>query len=291
MDTPRLANPNIGPFLCYITNIRVAGACFGNHPQPMAADVNLNQRQHDLLAWVQREGYASVEALASHFTVTHQTIRRDINQLADLKLIRRYHGGAGLPSSVENVAYAARRVLFHEEKRRIAQLVARHVPERASLFVNIGTTTEEIAKALATHRGLRVITNNLNVAAAMCANPEAEVIIAGGVVRARDRGVTGEATIDFIRQFKVDFGIIGISGIEEDGTLRDFDYREVRVAEAIIAQSRQVYLAADHSKFRRPALVRLGHVSQIDALFTDQPVPASMLQVFADAGTAVHVAD
>lgn len=257
----------------------------------MPSSANLNQRQQDLLIWVQREGFASVEALAHHFDVTHQTIRRDINQLADLKLIRRYHGGAGMPSSVENVAYSARLVLFHEEKRRIAKLVARHIPENASLFINIGTTTEEVAKALAQHRGLRVITNNLNVAAAMCGNPEGEVIIAGGVVRPRDRGITGEATIDFIRQFKVDYGIIGISAIEQDGTLRDFDYREVRVAEAIIAQSRQVYLVADHSKFGRPALVRLGHLAQVSALFTDQPVPEAMTEVFAEAKTAVHVAD
>ena len=186
----------------------------------MLTDLNLNQRQQDLLAWVQREGFASVEALAAHFGVTHQTIRRDINHLADLKLIRRYHGGAGLPSSAENMAYSTRQVLFHDEKRRIAQLVAEHIPNDASLFINIGTTTEEVAVALSRHRALRVITNNLNVASAMSAYPDTEVIIAAGVVRGRDKGVTGEATIDFIRQFRVDFAVIGISAIDPDGTLR-----------------------------------------------------------------------
>lgn len=256
----------------------------------MHSSFELNRRQQDLLIWVQREGFASVEALAQHFGVTHQTIRRDINQLAHLKLIRRYHGGAGLPSSVENMAYAARQVLFHEEKRRIAELVAQHIPNNASLFINIGTTTEEVAKALSRHRGLRVITNNLNVASVMSGYPDCEVIVAGGVVRARDKGITGEATIDFIRQFKVDFGVIGISAIDPDGTLRDFDYHEVRVAEAIIAQSRKVYLAADHSKFGRAALVRLGHISQVHSLFTDQPPPESMAAVFAEANITVRVA-
>jgi DeoR family transcriptional regulator, glycerol-3-phosphate regulon repressor len=256
----------------------------------MQTSLSLNRRQQDLLSWVQRDGFASVEALAAHFGVTHQTIRRDINQLADLKLIRRYHGGAGLPSSIENMAYAARQVLFHEEKRRIAELVAQHIPNSASLFINIGTTTEEVAKALSHHHHLRVITNNLNVANVMSGYPDCEVIIAAGVVRTRDKGITGEATIDFIRQFKVDFGVIGISGIEADGTLRDFDYHEVRVAEAIIGQSRKVYLVADHSKFGRAALVRLGHLSQVHALFTDQPPPGSMASVLAEANTLVHVA-
>ena len=111
------------------------------------------------------------------------------------------------------------------------------------------------------------------------------------MVRSRDRGVIGESTIEFIRQFKVDFGVIGISGIELDGTLRDFDYREVRVAEAIIEQSRQVFLVADHSKFGRQALVRLADMAQITALFTDRPVPAEMAAVFSEAKTDVYIAD
>lgn len=252
---------------------------------------SLNPRQQELLTQVQHEGFASVEALAKHFSVTHQTIRRDINHLVDLKLLRRYHGGAGMPSSIENVAYNTRQVLFRDEKRRVAQLVAQHIPDHSSLFINLGTTTEEVARALRRHKGLRVITNNLNVAAVMCTNPDCEVIVAGGVVRPRDRGVIGEATVDFIRQFKVDFGIIGISSIESDGTLRDFDYREVRVAEAIIAHSRKVFLVADHSKFGRQALVQLAHLSQIAALFTDHPIPSDMAAVFAEAKTAVHVAE
>lgn len=251
----------------------------------------LNPRQQELLTQVQREGFASVEALAKHFGVTHQTIRRDINHLSELNLLKRYHGGAGLPSSIENFAYNTRQTLFIEEKRRIATLTAQHIPDHSSLFIDLGTTTEEVAKALQGHKGLRVITNNLNVAAVMCANPDFEVIVTGGVVRSRDRGVIGEATIDFIHQFKVDFGVIGISGIESDGTLRDFDYHEVRVAEAIISHSRKVFLVADHSKFGRRALVRLAHVSQVAALFTDRPLPPETATVFADAKTAVHVAD
>lgn len=253
--------------------------------------MSLNQRQQQVLKWVQRQGFVSIEALAEHFSVTPQTIRRDINELCEQGLLRRYHGGAGLPSSVENIAYTDRQVLHLEEKRRIAQMVARHIPNQASLFINIGTTNEEVARALLDHKGLRIITNNLNVAAMMSANPSFEVIVAGGVVRSRDRGIIGEATIDFIRQFKVDFGIIGISGIDVDGTLLDYDYREVRVAETIIANSRQVLLVADHSKFGRNALVRLSHLSEIDALFTDQPVPEDMARILAESNTAVYVTE
>jgi DeoR family transcriptional regulator, glycerol-3-phosphate regulon repressor len=164
------------------------------------------------------------------------------------------------------------------------------VPNGCSLILNIGTTIEAIATALLQHRGLRVITNNLNVAAILSDAADCEVIIAGGVVRPRDRGIVGEATVDFITQFKVDIGLIGISGIEDDGTLRDFDYREVKVSRAIIEHSREVWLATDVSKFNRPAMVELGHVRELDMLFTDSTPPEPFPALLADAGVSCEVA-
>lgn len=253
--------------------------------------MGLNHRQEEILALVRRHGFVGIEALAGRFAVTPQTIRRDINRLCEQALLRRYHGGAGLPSSVENVTYRARRILCLEEKQRIARHAARLIPDHASLFINIGTTTEEVARALLDHRGLRIITNNLNVAQILAAKPDFEVIAAGGVVRSRDGGIIGEATIDFVNQFRVDFGIIGISGIDADGTLLDFDYREVRVAQAIINNARKVILVADHTKFGRSAMIRLGTLSQVDILVTDRPPPPAMTDVLAAAEVGVEVAE
>lgn len=250
----------------------------------------LNQRQERIIVLVRERGFVAIEALADHFEVTPQTIRRDINQLCDLGLMRRYHGGAGLPSSVENLAYQTRQVLNRDEKAQIARIVAAEVPDNASLFINIGTTTEEVAKALIDHHGLRVITNNLNVASMLSEKPDFEVIVAGGLVRSRDKGIVGEATLDTIQQFRVDIGIIGISGIEEDGSLLDFDYREVRVAQAIIRNSRRVFLATDHTKFGRNALVRLGTMQEVDALFTDRLPSPEMRRILKESEVELHIA-
>jgi DeoR family glycerol-3-phosphate regulon repressor len=247
-------------------------------------------RRREIVEVVRRQGFAAIDALAQQFQVTPQTIRRDINALCAQGALQRFHGGAGLASSVENLAYPTRQVLCLAEKQRIARLVAVHVPDHASLFINIGTTTEEVAKALLGHAGLSVVTNNLNVALILSHNPDFRVIVAGGQVRPRDRGIVGEPTIDLIRQFKVDIGIIGISGIDHDGALLDFDYREVRVARAIMENSRRVFLVADHTKFGRGAMVRLGHVSQIDALFTDRPPSPEIGAVLEAADVTLHVA-
>jgi DeoR family glycerol-3-phosphate regulon repressor len=103
-------------------------------------------------------------------------------------------------------------------------------------------------------------------------------------MRPVDRGIVGETAVDFIRQFRVDIGLIGISGIEADGTLRDYDLREVKVAQALIEHSREVWLAADHGKFNRPAMVELARLEQIDRLYTDAPPPEPFPALLAEAG-------
>ena len=249
-------------------------------------------RQDRLIEEVRRLGSVSVEALAEHFGVTLQTVRRDVRLLAEAGLLARFHAGVRVPgSTTENIAYRQRQRLNEGAKLRIAKAVAGAVPHGCSLFVNIGTTAEAIARELMHHRGLRVITNNLNVAAILSDHPDCELIVAGGMVRPRDRGIIGEATVDFIRQFKVDIGLIGISGIEADGTLRDFDYREVKVARAILDHSREVWLAADHSKFNRPAMVELARLDHLDQLYTDAQPPEPFPHLLAEAGVQCIVAE
>lgn len=242
-------------------------------------------RQQQLIDEVRRLNSVSVESLADRFKVTLQTVRRDVRQLADAGLLLRFHGGVRLPGSTTvNIAYRQRQQLNDRAKLGIASAVAAAVPNGCSLILNIGTTIEAVARGLHAHQGLRVITNNLNVAAILSDNPDCEVIVAGGMVRGRDRGIVGDATVDFMRQFRVDIGLIGISGIEADGTLRDFDVREVNVARAILSQSRQVWLAADHSKFDRPAMVEVGRLEQVDRLYTDRTPPEPFPALLQQAG-------
>ena len=221
--------------------------------------------------------------------VTPQTIRRDLNQLANLGQVRRHHGGASSSSSTKNSDYSDRLSFNMGSKNRIAEGVARNIPNGASLFINIGTTTEAIARALLQHEDLQIVTNNLHVAAILIPKEDFNVIIAGGQVRSRDGGIVGEQTSDFINQFKMDFGIIGISAIHQDGSLLDYDYREVRVAQNIIENSSQVILSADHSKFGRTALARLGHISQADHLYTDLTPEQHTLDILTTHNVKLHI--
>lgn len=229
----------------------------------------LSDRQAEIVDLVKVQGRVLVDELAARFAVTPQTIRKDLNELCDGGVLTRIHGGAVLPRGNENVAYEARRSMAAAEKQAIGQAAAALIPNDSSLFINIGTTTEAVGDALRDHRRLMIITNNINVANRLRVFPDLEVVIAGGIVRSEDGGIVGEAAVDFIRQFKVDYAVIGVSAIDQDGALLDFDYREVKVAQAIIANARHVILVSDSTKFDRTAPVRIGHIDQVHTFITD----------------------
>jgi DeoR family glycerol-3-phosphate regulon repressor len=218
--------------------------------------------------------------------VTPQTIRKDLNELCDRRILTRTHGGALFASGIENLEYEERRTLMAAEKDAIGRAAAGLIPDRASLFINIGTTTEAVANALLDHHGLMVITNNINVANRLRVFPGFEVIIAGGAVRGSDGGIVGEAAVDFIEQFRVDFAVIGTSAIDADGALLDYDFREVKVAQAILANARHTILVADSTKFERKAPVRIAHLSMVRTLITDR-CPEPIRQRCRDEGVAL----
>ena len=242
----------------------------------------LSPRHAEIVQMAKDSGRVLVEELAAHFDVTPQTIRKDLNDLCDRKILNRIHGGALFPSGIENVEYEARRNIAANEKAAIGRAAARLIPDGASLFINIGTTTEEVSRALLDHDGLMIITNNINVANRMRVYPSIEVVIAGGVVRGSDGGIVGEAAVDFIKQFKVDYAVIGASALDHDGALLDFDFREVKVAQAIIANARHVILVCDKTKFERTAPVRIGHLSQVDTFITDRCDLPAIRKICAD---------
>ncbi|HCZ5132009.1 TPA: DeoR family transcriptional regulator [Salmonella enterica subsp. enterica serovar Typhi] len=210
------------------------------------------QRHDAIIELVKKQGYVSTEELVEHFSVSPQTIRRDLNDLAEQNMILRHHGGAALPSSSVNTPWHDRKATQTEEKERIARKVAAQIPNGSTLFIDIGTTPEAVAHTLLGHSNLRIVTNNLNVANTLMAKEDFRIILAGGELRSRD------------------------------GSLLEFDYHEVRTKRAIIENSRHVMLVVDHSKFGRNAMVNMGSISMVDAVYTDTLPPPGVMQVIAD---------
>ena len=255
----------------------------------------LNKRQRDILSLAEDEGYVSVESLAETFSVTQQTIRSDINNFCDQELLTRAHGGA-FYSKEHNFAYKSRKSLASDEKKEIADAVAAIIPNNSSIVLgNIystksGTTTELVAESLYLHQGLKVITNDINIVNILVQFNNDEVWLAGGKVRNLDSAVIGINTADFIKQFKVDYAVVGVSAIDNDGALMDFDYEEVQVSKAIFNHCRKLILVADNFKFDSTAPMLIGNISEVDILVTNIQPPLEIIDLCNNNNIEIVVA-
>ncbi|QFU09538.1 Glycerol-3-phosphate regulon repressor [Rhodobacteraceae bacterium THAF1] len=244
-------------------------------------------RYPEIIDIARRDGKVTVEDLATHFGVTLQTIRRDLTDLAEAGRLERVHGGAVLPSGTSNIGYDERRRLNEEAKAAIGRACADAIPNESSVFLNIGTTTEAVARHLLTHRNLLVVTNNMNVATILAGNPDCEVVVTGGALRRSDGGLVGDVATMTIRRFKFDIAVIGCSALDADGDLLDFDMQEVGVTRAIVQHARRVMLVADGSKFQRNAPVRVASLADLDEVITDITPSTRFQNRCRDEGVAV----
>ena len=232
-----------------------------------------NPRHDQLLMLISERGYMNIDELASLLDVSTQTVRRDIRKLSEQGLITRHHGGAGRASSVVNTAFEQREVSWTEEKKAIAEAVADYIPDGSTVFITIGTTVEQVARALLNHNHLRIITNSLRVAHILYNNPRFEVMVPGGTLRPHNSGIIGPSASAFVADFRADYLVTSVGAIESDGALLEFDVNEASVVKTMM--SRHILLAADHTKYTASAAVEIGNVSQVTALFTDEyPDPA-----------------
>ena len=249
-----------------------------------------NFRQREILELARKDGKVTVDDLAESYGVTVQTIRRDLADLAESGRLERVHGGAVVPSGVVNILYKERRRLNEAGKKAIAQKCAQTIPDGASVFMNIGTSTEAVAQELLDHENLLVVTNNLNIANVLAANKSCEIILAGGVLRRSDGGIVGGLTVEMVKQFKFDYSVLGCSAIDADGDLLDFDGQEVMVSSTAIKRSRVVMVVADHLKFERKAPMTICSLKDVDLLFTDAALSDALVQDCQTWSTEVVIA-
>lgn len=250
----------------------------------------ISARQTEIVERIRTNGFTSVESLADHFAVTPQTIRRDVNSLCDANLLRRRHGGAEyVDRPAVNLPYGSRRISNLQAKQAIGAYVATLIPNHASVSFGIGTTPEFVARAMAEHEDLTVVTNNVNVAVALSANPSNRIIMPGGVMRLPDLDFLGPQVEEMYRSYRVDFGIFGVGGIEPDGTFVDFDRTEVLARTALMESSRLSVLVADVSKFGRQAPASGGLLSDPDIIVLDALPDLSNHPLAADGTIAQNI--
>lgn len=214
----------------------------------------LTERQAAILALIEANGFATIEALANAFEVSAQSVRRDIIALDRAGLVQRFHGGAGSNGGGEalRLGHERKRLIAIEAKARIARKVHDMIPDGAAVFLDAGTTMEAVAKALNRRRNLHVVTSNAR--AALCLDPARhEVRVLGGRLSGQDGSLTGADTALALAALRLDIALIGCSGIEAGRFAMDFDPAKIAIKQTAMRVSKAAWLLATREKFGRTA--------------------------------------
>ena len=235
----------------------------------------MKSRHAKILERLATHGEDSVQALADHFQVSVMTIRRDLAELESKGELTRTHGGAML-SRAGIIEFAFREKGQHNagEKLAIAREAAALVHPGMTITLDTGTTTLEVAKALAGVPDLTVLTSSLAIASALYGRPNVSLLLAGGAVRAGSPDLYGWLTEENLKQFRVDIAFIGADGADREGVFTT-DVDVARVSQAMIASAGETVLVADHTKFARPAFVRFAAWRDIDRVITGNTMAAN----------------
>lgn len=249
-----------------------------------------SQRERAILQLLQDRGQARVDDLARQLAVTDETIRRNVKRLESQGLVTRVHGGVHLKDWGPEASFAQRMVQNPGAKRRIAEAVARLIPDGASVFLDVGSTTAYAAQALRARRDLLVVTNSLAVAQALTGVNGNRVFMAGGELRSHDGGAFGAEALSFVQQFRLGHAVLSAAAIDARSGFLLQDLREAEFSRAMLDRAEARIVAADASKFGRAGPIAIAPAARFDRLVTDEPPPPDIDRLLSDAGVAVTLA-
>ncbi len=250
------------------------------------------QRKEKILDLLQEDGSAKVADLARIFKVTEVTIRQDLEKLDKAGLVVREHGGVHLKHVEDHVrSFALVNQKNLKEKKVIAQKCLEFIHTGDTIILDSGSTTTEIAKKIMHIKGLTVITNALNIAVLLGANPHIEVVMTGGEFKPPTLSLTGQKAADFFKGLNVQKLFLATAGISLKSGLTYPSISDLVVKKAMIDAADTTYLVADATKFGKSAFASLGALSLIDYIVTDEGVEEKHQQVFKDNEVELIIAE
>ncbi len=230
-------------------------------------------RQHEIYLITLRDGSVDVSELARRFEVTPETIRRDLSELHEQRLVRRVHGGAVAVHRHRHEPLLDNRNSQNDaEKVRIAEQAIRYVPESGSVLLDSGSTVQRVADVFPSSSGARVLTNSLMTGLSLVRRGVSDVTVIGGTVRPNTFAMVDAGVVDAVREIRADVLFISCDGFSLERGLTTPYREEAAVKRAMVESARWVVAVADHSKFGSEQTYGYLPLSEIDALITDTGV-------------------
>jgi DeoR family transcriptional regulator of aga operon len=249
-------------------------------------------RRRRIETYIRSDGNCRVTELSRQLGVSQATIRRDLAELEALGSILRVNGGAVSRERLSTVEprLVDRELLNADCKRRIGRLAADIVGEGETIMIASGTTTLELARSLIGKRGINVVTNALNVAFALSASPDINLVVLGGYLRQSENSVLGHLAEQNLQGLHAHKLFVGAFGLDAHYGLSGDHMPEVRTDRAMISAASKVVVLADHTKLGRKGVVQVAPATDIDMLITDSDADAHQIDALKEIGIDVSTA-
>lgn len=233
-------------------------------------------------------GSVGVTDLAAELGVSAATVRRDLQLLEQQQLLARTHGGAVGSGVVYELPLRYRSGRFSDEKRRIAAAAARRLSEGTAVGLTGGTTTTEIARAIATVPRLTVVTNSLSIASELAVRPNLKLVVTGGVARPESFELVGPLAESALAGLNLERVMIGVDGISAAAGLTTHHEIEAHTNLALIDRASIVTVVCDSSKLGVVAFARICGLARVHEVITDSAAPPAAVAELRDAGVSVE---
>lgn len=249
-------------------------------------------RLSKILDIITRNGSADVESVATKLKVSTATIRRDFDSLAEQSLVSRTHGGAIASSSSINLPLKYKAAKNNQTKQLIALEATKYVERYQVIGINGGTTTTEVARALAIdpkfapkdeqQPALTVVTNAVNIAAELTVRHQIKIMVTGGVARPQSFELTGPYAEQVLEEVNIDIAILGVESLDISRGAAARHEDEARVNRQIAARAEKLMVVTDSSKFTKRAFANIAPISEIDILITDNAIDKEAIEIIRD---------
>lgn len=246
------------------------------------------ERHDRIISLLHQRQRLTTDAFALELGVSKETVRRDLIELESSGKLKRMHGGAvpcALPAeNLAEASYLERARQYQAEKRAIACQAAALIEPGSACFIDAGSSTHALAQALLNNKGLRIITNSVDVAKTLAASPDIEVHLLGGSLQADVPATSGEFTIGEIARFHADYALISPTALSPEHGALNYAWHEASVARAMLAQARHTIMLAHANKLGLGSRIQICATPAIDTLVTDSQAEPAMLERLRRAG-------
>lgn len=250
----------------------------------------LNERQMNIAEIIEKVGSVRVTYLSKKYNVSDETIRRDLEKLEDVGILKRVHGGAVFRGFKEGkeIPVMMRTRINSQEKDMIAKKAAEFVEDGDIIAIDASTTSLCLTKYIK-DKNITVITNTIPVALELLDAKQVQVILIGGFLTSESISLVGNKAEEMIKDYHVDKFFFSCRGVDFKRGVSEIHEQQASIKKQIISITDELFLLVDHSKFSEKSLISICDLKDVDYVITDNKVPIETINKLNNLGIKTYI--